>query len=456
MPESSATPSPPSQDSSSSLRYRIEESPKTASETLFYAWQHTMVDISPFVVPLAVASAVGMTDLGKASLINACLFTMGIATLFQTTFGNRLPIVQGCSAMVTGVIAPVAGQLGLAAIWGAVWIASAAQTAIGALGWLSPLRRLFPPVVIGTVILCIGLSLSQVAIRLCVGNGDWTNLLMAFITIASVLVFQLRLKNVLDGLLSRGAILISIILVGLIGGTLFGQINWDPVKDAAWIALPQFFPYGGPGFGWVWVPTAILAITIGFIGSIVESMGDYAATCAASDEPLEKKHLNKGIMAEGVGSFVASIFGGLPCTSYTQNIGVIAATGVASRRVVQIAATILGLYGLCPKCGALLVALPRSVLGGIFLLVCAMICLSGIRILSRSLGGNKNAYIIGLTVLISMMLPNRLSAMPEVIKSWPLLLRMLATNSVILAVVLAIGLNSITSWLDGEVDRDQK
>lgn len=448
MPSPISTPDTKSVTSSPRVRYRIDEHPRRFSETVFYGWQHTMVDISPFVVPLAVASAVGMDSIGKANLINACLFTMGIATLLQTTIGNRLPIIQGCSAMVTGIVAPVAGQLGMAAIWGAVWIASFAQTVIAGMGWLSPLRRLFPPVVIGTAILCIALSLGQVAIRLTVGNGHWSNFAFAAITIGLVFIIQLRFQKLFGGVLARGAILISILTTGLIGGSLSGIIDWSLVKEASWFATPTLFPYGGPGFGWTWVPTAIVAILIGFLGSIVESLGDYAATCAAADEPLKEKHLNRGIMAEGAGSFIASFFGGLPCTSYTQNIGVIAATGVASRRVVQVAAVILALYGLCPKFGAMLVALPRPVLGGIFLLVCGMIATSGIRILNQTSDQVRNAYVIGLTLLVSVMLPLRLAQIPEVVSNWPLLVRLLATNSVILGVLLAIGLNGLFHLLE--------
>ncbi|MBC2607922.1 uracil-xanthine permease family protein [Pelagicoccus albus] len=447
----SSVPNPSASDPDSpkqTLHYKIEESPKRFSETLFYAWQHTMVDISPFVIPLAVASAVGMSVSGRADLINACLFTMGIATILQTTIGNRLPIIQGCSAMVTGVIAPVAGQIGLAAVWGGVWIASILQTIVGALGWLSPLKKLFPPVVIGTVIICIALSLGQVATRLAVGSGHWSNFAFATTVILFVLILQLRFQKLFGGLLARGAILLSILLVGLVGGSLSGQMDWSPVREASWFAIPKLFPYGGPGFGWEWIPTAIFAVTIGFIGSIVESLGDYAATCAASDEPLQKRHINRGIMAEGAGSFIASLFGGLPCTSYTQNIGVIAATGVASRRVVQVAALILALYGLCPKFGTLLVSLPRSVLGGVFLLVCAMIAISGIRVLAQSTSEIRHAYTIGLTVLCSLLLPIRLEALPDATASWPLIVRLLVTSNVVLAIIFAVGLNAFFNLLD--------
>jgi xanthine/uracil permease len=153
--------------------------------------------------------------------------------------------------------------------------------------------------------------------------------------------------------------------------------------------------------------------------------------------------MNRGIFAEGLGACLGAVFGGLPCTSYTQNIGIIATTRVASRFVVQIAAGILILYGLSPKFGGLLVAMPRSVLGGVFVLITGMIVVSGARLLQRSLQSNADAIVVGLTLIVSLALPiyaqNGLPA--DWLEARPMALRLLMTNSVVLAVATAVGLN---------------
>ncbi|MFQ5584978.1 MAG: solute carrier family 23 protein, partial [Calditrichia bacterium] len=175
----------------------------------------------------------------------------------------------------------------------------------------------------------------------------------------------------------------------------------------------------------------------------VESLGDYAATCAVADEKYTVTHMNRGILAEGLGSMLAAVFGGLPCTSYTQNIGIIATTRVASRFVVQIAAVILILYGLCPKFGALLIAMPRSVLGGVFIIVCGMILMSGIKLLNSAPQTTANFLLAGTTLICAIGVP--VYAKFVLGTAWlnqlPAILKMLVTNTVVLAVLLSVGLN---------------
>jgi len=425
--------------------FRIDERPDRWWETLLYGWQHTLVDISPFVLPLAVAAAIGLSPDEEASLINFGLFAMGIATLIQTTIGNRLPIIQGPSATLAGTLAPVASQLGAGAMWGAAFMGGLAEMALGAGRGLSVLRRFFPPVVAGVVVITISFALGQVAVRLAVGNGEPLNLALALTVLGLVALLQLRFRAVLGGILSRGAIFIAIwgIGIGLAGA--LGQVDWALVGRKEWIAWPALFPWGGPGFGWTFVGAAFLAVLVGYFGSMVESLGDYAATCAVAGERYTVRHMNRGIFAEGLGSALAAVLGGLPCTSYTQNVGIIAATRVASRTVVQVAAFILILYGLSPKFGALLVAMPRSVLGGVFVLVCGMIAISGIRLLGAARKTTGSLLVVGLTLVAAVGVPAYARFGPgEVwLGGLPLLLRLTLTNPVVLAVVVAVALNAI-------------
>lgn len=194
---------------------------------------------------------------------------------------------------------------------------------------------------------------------------------------------------------------------------------------------------------------AVLIILAGYFGSMVESLGDYAATCAVADETYRTEHMSRGIFAEGLGSLLAASIGGMPCTSYTQNIGIIATTRVASRFVVQVAACILMLYGLCPKFGALLVAMPRAVLGGVFVVVCGMIAVSGIQLLGAADLDGPNALVVGTTLIAAVAVPGyvkgalgqvRLDALPSVVG-------LLLTNTVVLAVVVGVSLNAVVAFV---------
>lgn len=426
------------------LVYSIDEQPHHWWETLLYGWQHTLVDISPFVLPLAVATAIGLDDGARAALINYSLIAMGLATLIQTTVGNRLPIIQGPSATLTGTLAPVGAQLGPAAMWGAAFVGAAVEALIGSTGALGALRRFFPPVVSGVVVVTIGLSLGQLAVRLSVGDGSASNLGLAVATILLVVVLQVAGRRVAGGLLSRAAIFVAIWVVGLGGGSLLNRVDWNLVATKPWFQAPQAFPFGGPGFGWEFGAAAIVAVLAGYFGSMVESIGDYIATCSVVDEPFTKRHVDRGIAAEGVGCLLALSVGGLPCTSYTQNIGIIKVTGVGSRVVVRVAAVILLLYGLCPKFGALLVALPRPVLGGVFVIVCGLIATTGIAMLASARQHDGAMLIAGITLVVALGLPTYAQSVlgPAWLESLPQLAGLLVTNPVVLSVLLAVTLNS--------------
>lgn len=424
--------------------FGINERPSRFWESLLYGWQHTLVDISPFVLPLAVAAALGFGAGDTARLINAGLLAMGVATLIQTTIGNRLPIIQGPSATVTGALVSVAATSGGPAMWGAAMAGALAETLLGATRLVGALRRFFPPAVAGVVIVTIAFSLGQFAARMTLGDGSGRNFLFAGAALGAILALQILGRRLWGGLLARGAIFLSIWTVGLGLGSLLGAVDWGLVAAKPWFGLPGFFPWGGPGFGWELVPAAVLGVAIGYLGSIVESIGDYAATCEVAGETYTVEHMNRGIFSEGLGCLVALTLGGLPVTSYTQNIGVIATTGVASRFVVRVAAGLLILYGLCPKFGALLVAMPRPVLGGVFLLVCGMIAVAGLRLLSAVPDTVENSIVIGASLVPAVVVPVTVRAqLPDWLATQAPLVQLLLTNPVVLGMLLAILFNLV-------------
>ena len=444
---------PPNTDAQTAAKqeliYRLNERPKTLLETVFYGYQHTMVDISPFIVPLGVAAAIGMSASEASYFINLCLFAMGIATLLQTMIGNRLPIVQGPSVILIGVVSSIGQKLGAGVMWGAIFVGGLLETILGASGLLRHLQKIFPPAVAGVVVICIGLSLGQVAVMLAVGDGSISQFVYSGLVMLMIFILQVSFPKALNGLVARGSVLFSMFFVGVIVASFAGNVDWDLVNEKAWLSFPTFFPYGGPGFGWEFALAAILTCLAGYLGSVFESLGDYAATCAACDEPYTAKVMNRGIFAEGLGSVVAAVFGGLPCTSFTQNIGIIATTRVASRVVVQVSAGGFILYGICPKFGALLVAMPSAVLGGVFLVICGMIALTGMRLAALAEPTTVNQLVIGLTLIISIGLPFYIkqSLPPEWADSLPTLLNLILTNSVVLVVVVGLSLNVLLNHI---------
>lgn len=430
---------------------KVDEKPDTWWESLLYGWQHTLVDITPLVFPLIVAAALKLTPEQGIALVSSTLFAMGIGTLVQTTIGNRLPIIQGPSITVGGTVMSVGVIFGLPALWGGIFVGGLIEAIIGASKILGMLRKVFPITVTGIVIICIGLNLGMTAVGWMIGNGDIVNFVLAATVIALIYFLQLKAKSFANGTISRGAIFFSIWIVGLGLAGMMGKVNWELIYSRPWFALPQFFPYGGPGFGWTFAIGAVIGLLAGYLGSIVESIGDYAATCAVAGEKYKVKHMNKGIMAEGIGCMIASTVGGLPVTSYTQNIGVIASTKIASRYVIQVAAVILMLYGLSPKFGALLAAIPQPVLGGVFVIVCGSIVTSGIRLVTSAKNTDNNNLLVGMTVLLAVGMPVYVkSVLPQWLAGLSPFAKLLATNTVVIAVIAGILLNLVLNHLLGE------
>jgi len=422
--------------------YGIEDVPPPV-ETLLYAWQHTLVDVSPYVLPLIVAGAVGYSAAQAAAMISACLVLMGVATFVNATWGNRLPSVLGPSATDTGAMATAGAIFGAPAMWMAGFVGGIFETVVGVSGVLTVLRRFLPPYVCGIVVLTIGLSLARVA-------GGWVlsdprpemlgvaGLAVVLIVLLTVIGHRFRL-----GILARGALLFSLMICGVgIAGPL-GLADFSALERAPWFGWPQFFIFGGPGMGWQWAGGAVLGVIVGFIGSISESIGDYAGTCAVSGVTFRMRHIHRGITVEGLASVIGPLFGALPLTTYAQNTGVIATTRVASRRVVQVAAAILLLYGLSPKLGALLVLIPRPVVGAVFLVVCGMIATAGLRLLGC--GPKDEAYLLttAITLVAALTLPSAAAAQKEWFAALPPTGKLFLGNAVVIAITLGILLNAV-------------
>lgn len=393
----------------------VEEVPKNWAQTLYFAFQITLVDFTPFIWAGSFVALAGLPEAVLPVMIASCFFCMGICTLLQTTIGNRLPLVQGPSSALVSSMGSVTAAYGMPAMWGAVIIGGLIEGVVGAARLMSKIRKLIPPVVVGSVVAAIGFVAAKLAVSWAFSSSDPLLLGMALGSFVLCLIFKFKGK----GLLSQGFILITVLLVGVGNGTAVAVVG-----------------------------AAVLGGFTGYIGSMFESVGDYAALCATCGETYRVKHIDKGIMAEGFGCAICALFGSLPTTSYTQNIGIVAATGVASRRVTQVAAVLFLLYGLSPKLAALLAAIPRPIVGGVFLVSAAMIMFSGIEVIQSSEHNQRNTLVAGTTIGMSVMLPLFCSTTgAEWAASLPKFLNLLVTSNVFIAVVCGIVLNLLLNVL---------
>src|SRR5262245_65425822 len=220
--------------------YGVDDVPPPL-ETLLYAWQHTLVDVSPYVLPMIVAAAVGYTAEQAAAMISACLTLMGLATFANVTWGNRLPSVLGPSATDTGAMATAGAIYGAPAMWMAGFIGGIFETIIGVSGVLAPLRRFLPPYVCGILVLTIGVSLARVAGGWVFADPNPAMLGLAGATVLSVVVLTVIGHRLRLGLLARGAILFSLLIFGVGVASALGLANFSALERAPWFGLPHFF-----------------------------------------------------------------------------------------------------------------------------------------------------------------------------------------------------------------------
>ena len=352
-----------------------------------------------------IASGTEFADVQIALLQNAMLIA-GIVTLIQLyaigPIGGKVPIIMGTSSGFIGVCSSVAsvmggGILGYGAIMGASIIGGLFESVLGFM--LKPLRRFFPAVVTGTVVLSIGLSLISVGINSFGGGnsakdfGSMENLLLALFVLVVILIF----KHWTTGFLSSSAILIGI-LAGYVAAFVMGLVlpttgvtadgveftkawvlNWNKVAQASWFAIPKLMPVKI-----VFDMRAIMPVMIMFVVTAVETVGDISGVMEGgmNREPTDKE-LSGGVICDGLGSSFAALFGVLPNTSFSQNVGLVAMTKVVNRMALASGAVFLILCGLIPKLGALISIMPQAVLGGAAVMMFSSIVVSGIQLITK-------------------------------------------------------------------------
>ena len=377
------------------------------SKALPLALQHVVAMIVGCVTPaIIVAGVAGLEGANRVMLIQSALVVSALSTFLQLfpigpkngfRMGAGLPVIMGTSFAYVASMQAIAADTGIAAIFGAQIIGGIIAMIIGF--FIDKIRKVFPPLVTGTVVFTIGLSLYPTAINYMAGGtsnsdyGSWQNWLVAFLTLAVVT----GLNHFGRGILKLASILIGII-VGYVVSIPFGMVSLSSVGQAKMFQLPQFMH-----FGIHFEISACVAIGLLFAINSVQAIGDYSATTiGAMDREPEDRELQNGITAYGVTNIIGALLGGLPTATYSQNVGIVTTTKVINRWVLGLAAVILGVAGIVPKFSALLTTIPQCVLGGATVSVFASIAMTGMKLVASEEMDYRNSSIVGLAAAIGV------------------------------------------------------
>lgn len=421
------------------LLYTVEDKPPFGLSLLLAA-QHLLAALGGIIaVPLVIGNVLKLPTEDTITLVNAALLISGVVTVIQCKglgpIGIRLPSVMGTSfTFVAAALAIGFSEYGIAGILGSSLIGSLVMI-IGSF-FMPYIRILFPPLVTGTVVMMIGLSLIPVAVDWFAGGqrGDANyatpeNLMMA----SFVLVIVVALVQWGKGIFSAAAIVIGM-MTGYLVCLAMGWVSFEGVKQAQTFAIPQPLH-----FGLAFPISGIIGMSIAYLVTIVESSGNFLALGNATQTEITGKHLRGGVLADGLGSALAAIMSTTPFSSFSQNIGVISLTGVASRHVVALTGVLLALAGLFPVFGALIVSIPLPVLGGAGLMMFAMIIAAGIQMLDKVARSKRNGLIIAISIGCGLAVTTR----PELLDKLPHFFKEVLGSGITVGSLLALILNLV-------------
>ena len=413
------------------------------------ALQHVVAMIVGCVTPALIIS--GVADLSTADqviLVQAALVIAGLSTFLQLFpigkyLGSGLPVIMGVSFAYLPSLQAIAEGYDLATIFGAQIVGGCVAIIIGI--FVKKIRYLFPPLITGTVVFTIGLSLYPTAINYMAGGtgsesyGSWQNWLVAILTLVMVTV----LNHYAKGILKLASILIGIIF-GYIIALCFGMVDFGSIGQAGMFQLPQVFH-----FGIKFEISSSVAIGLLFAINSIQAIGDYSATTVGGmDREPKDQELQGGIIGYGVSNIVGALIGGLPTATYSQNVGIVATTKVINRCVLGIAGGLILAAGLIPKFSALLTTIPQCVLGGATVSVFASIAMTGMKLVVSQPMNYRNTSIVGLAAALGMGISQASSAL-STFPDW--VTTIFGKSPVVIATLVAVLLNIILPK-----DKDEK
>ncbi|MFG6157545.1 uracil-xanthine permease family protein [Halomonas sp. 1390] len=404
--------------------------------------QHVLAMIAGVITPpIIIAGVVGATPGEKLLLIQIAVLASGICTLFHLygvwKFGARLPAIFGVGFAYVPTLIAVGGQFGIEGILGAQLVGGITMMVVGY--FIQYIRHLFPPVVAGTVVLVIGLSLYDISIRYMAGSGNVNapnfgeplNWMVGIVTLLTVLAASQ---------FGRGVVKLSAIIVGIVVGYLLslslGMVSFEAVANARWIAVPEVMP-----FEMEFHTAAIVSMVVICVINSVQTIGDLSATSVAGmNRELKTKELTGGLLGNGLTTAASAFFGALPTSTFSQNVGIVAMTKVISRSVLAIAGVFMLAAGLSPKFGAIMTTIPYPVLGGATITVFGMITMTGIQLLIKDELSARNMTIVGLALALSL----GISSVPSAIEQFPAMLQnVIGGAPIVVAAITAFVLNIV-------------
>lgn len=423
--------------------FRIDGKP-SASQAIPLALQHVVAMIVGCVTPaIIVAGVAGLSSADSIILIQAALVMSALTTFIQLfplrkgalAIGSGLPIIMGISFAYVPTMQAIAGDYDVATILGAQIVGGVIAIIVGI--FIKQIRKFFPPLITGTVVFAIGLSLYPTAINYMAGGagsenyGSWQNWVVAFIT----LIIVTALNHYGKGIWKLSSILIGIV-VGYVISLFFGMVDFSSVAAASYFQLPRVMH-----FGITFEPSSCVAIGVLFAINSIQAIGDFSATTTGGlDRMPTDGELNGGIVAYGISNILCAFFGGLPTATYSQNVGIVGATKVVAKRVFAMAAGILLIAGLIPKFSSVLTTIPSCVLGGATVSVFASIAMTGVKLITASPMNYRNTTIVGLAIALGMGITQANTALAA-FPAW--VTTIFGKSPVVLATITAIILNLV-------------
>ena len=429
--------------------------PKTKNSDTVFQWngipqpgqliplglQHVVAAVVGIITPaILVANTCGLSEAEKTLMIQVSLILTALATLLQLfpifrRIGSGLPVIMGISFAYIPTLQAIGVQFDIATILGAEIIGGIVAIVFGVfVKWIRPL---FPPLVTGTVIFTIGLSLYPTAVKYMAGGAgtEWFGNVKSWVVALITLVVVVILSNFTKGIFKLGAILIGMI-VGYIVAYFAGMVDFSSVGTSAWFALPEVMP-----FEIKFVPSACVSLAIVYVVNAVQTIGDLSSTTMGGmDRMPSDRELSGGIIGQGIMSILGAFFGGLPTASYSQNVGIVTVDKVINRAVFTLAAGILLVAGLMPKFASLLTTIPQCVIGGATISVFATITMTGIRMITEGGFTPRKSSVVGLSVALGVGITQVSGCLAgEGFPEW--VNTVFGSSSVVVATIVAIILN---------------
>ncbi|WAW14352.1 uracil-xanthine permease family protein [Peptostreptococcus equinus] len=425
------------EDSFDELQYKIDDKPPFAI-TLILAFQHILAAFAGIIaVPLVVCAALKLNVEQTSIMVGATILASGLTTILQSKgvgpVGSRVSGMMGTDFTFVNPSISVGAKFGIAGIVAATITGSLVEIILSR--FIKPLMKFFPPLITGTVVSLIGITLLPVSIDWAAGGfgspgyGSLKNLSVAFV----IMLFTLFLNHYGKGIMSTAAVFIGMVF-GYIVCIPLGMVDLTSVANADWIAIPNILRYG-----FKFDLASTLSFVPAYVVSTIGTVGIMKAIGETSKIELSSDRVASGVLCDGVGSMISGLFGAGPNTSFSQNVGLITLTKVASRHVMIVAGIILTILGFFPKLSALIAVMPSPVLGGVGVIMFGLVAAQGIKTLSSVKLGDRELLIIS----VSFALGIGVTVKPDILNGLPEALKMILSSGISTGTLAALILNIV-------------